>query len=470
MSDRYDLIIVGMGSAGMVAAEFAARLGIRVAAVERDRVGGDCLWTGCVPSKALLAASRAAHAMRTADRFGIEAVEPVVDRARVWERVREVQHQIAATDDNPARFATAGIDLHRGSARLTSPTTVDVDGRLLEGRFILLCTGSRPAVPAVEGLAEAGYLTSETLWELERPPASVIAIGGGPVAVELSQAFVRLGIASTILERGSRILPRDEPELVDSLLAGLARDGVAIEPNATIGHVEQAGPGRKVLRGNRDGEERVWAAEEIVVATGREPNVEGLGLDELGIELTAAGVAVDRRERTAVKSIFAAGDISGGRLFTHSAGFEAARAVRNMFFPGSATADPVIPWCTFTDPELAHVGATAAEARVAYGENNVEIWRRPLARSDRARTERETDGAIVIVCAKGRVVGAHVLAPAAGELIGELALAVHKRLKLTDLAGVTHVYPTIALGIQQLAAEAAYATAEKYRWLVRSSA
>src|SRR5919198_4289328 len=229
MAARYDLVIVGMGSGGMVAAEFAATLGIRVVVVERHRVGGDCLWTGCVPSKALLASAKAAHTMRTADRFGLDPVTPAVDTARVWARIRAIQNQIAATDDNADRFRDMGLEVRVGdAARLTSTTSVAVDGEELQTRFVLVCTGSRPAVPPVDGLVEAGFLTSESVFELERAPRSVAFVGGGPIGIEMAQGFCRLGIETTVLQKGDRILPRDEPDLVAALVDSLEHEGMRL--------------------------------------------------------------------------------------------------------------------------------------------------------------------------------------------------------------------------------------------------
>ena len=467
MPDHFDLLIVGMGSAGMVAAEFAPTLGIRVGAVERDRVGGDCLWTGCVPSKALLASAKAAHTMRHADHYGLEAVEPRIDTARVWERIRAIQADLAGTTDSPERFRHEGVDLRFGPARLVGPNHVAVNGRVLESRFVLLATGSRPVEPPIEGLPAAGYLTSESVFELERAPESLILVGGGPIAIELAQAFCRLGVATTVLQRGQTVLPRDEPDLVRRLMARLRAEGVDLRLGVELRRVTVE-DGVKVVHGTEGGEERTWQAAELLVGAGRRPNVEGLGLDEVGIEVSRRGIVVDDALRTSVPSVYAVGDVAGRHLFTHSAGFEAARAVRNMFFPGRTTSDFLVPWCTFTDPELAHAGLTEAQARERHGDDEVQVWRQELRESDRARAEGATDGALVLVTVKGRLVGAHALAPAAGELIGELALAIRERLKLTDLASLVHVYPTLSIGVQQLAGEASYASAQKYRWLVRS--
>jgi pyruvate/2-oxoglutarate dehydrogenase complex dihydrolipoamide dehydrogenase (E3) component len=466
MGDRYDLVIVGMGSGGMPAAEFASTLPIRVAVVERGRVGGDCLWTGCVPSKALLATSKAAHAMRTADRWGLPAVEPEIDTELVWKRIRAVQAEIAATDDDPDRFRALGVEVLQGTARLVDPHTVDVDGRRLRTRHVLICTGSRPAEPDVPGLAEADYLTSESVFELPRAPRSVGMIGGGPIAVELSQAFTRLGVRTTVLQRGPGILPRDEPSLVRTLSGILRDEGVDLRLDATVERVTVE-DGAKVVHGRAGGDALRVEAEELFVAVGRTPNVEGLGLEELGVVVGPRGVEVDDRMRTAVPSVYAAGDVAGRHLFTHSAAHEAVRAVRDMFFPGRGRVSDLVPWCTFTDPELAHVGVTSAEAQELH-HGDAEVHRALLSHCDRARADGHPEGALVAVTVKGKLVGAHVLAPGAGELVHELALAVRDGRTLASLASLIHVYPTLSTSVAQLSAEAAFEGASGYAWLVRA--
>lgn len=457
MARRYDLVIVGMGSAGLVAAEFAARLELRVAAVEAERLGGDCLWTGCVPSKTLLAAAKAAQTMRAADRHGLTPVEPQIDPARVWQRIREVQERIASTDDSPERYEAMGVELAHGHARLAGPNEVEVDGRALETRFVLVCTGSRPATPSVPGLEEAGFQTSETVFELESPPRSWIVIGGGPIGTELAQGFRRLGMDTTLLQRWPRLLPRDEPELAERLADLLRAEGVNLRVDARIERIEVQ-KGRKIVHAGGDR----FAAEELLVAAGRTPAVDGLALEEVGVRVGPRGVEVDSHLRTSVPSIYAVGDVAGRYLFTHSAGAEAVVAVRNMFFPGKSKAADLIPWCTFTDPELAHVGLTRAEAG-----DGAEIAAIDLEHSDRARAEAEDAGRIVLVLKRGKVVGAHVLAPSAGELIHELALAVQDGKKARKLATLVHVYPTISTSIPQATAGAAYEYARRYAWLMR---
>jgi pyruvate/2-oxoglutarate dehydrogenase complex dihydrolipoamide dehydrogenase (E3) component len=465
VADRYDLVIVGMGSGGMVAAEFAATLDLKVAVAERGRVGGDCLWTGCVPSKALLAAGKIAHHMRTADDFGIEPVEPKIDRGSVWKHIRSVQQEIASTDDNPQRFVDMGIDIVYGSAKLTRKNTVQVGDRTLETRYVLLCTGSRPAVPPIEGLQDAGFVTSENLFELEEPPASFVNIGGGPICVEMTQGFTRLGIPVTLLQKGPRILPRDEPALVDKLVDTLRTEGIDLRFNVNTEKVTVEN-GKKIVHGTEDGKPATWSADEVLVGVGRVPNKEGLGLEELGIECTPKAIVVDNRGRTSVDTVYACGDVAGRFLFTHSAAYEGVRAVRDMFFPGKGKVVAAVPWCTFTDPELAHTGLTEAEARDRHGDN-IQVWQMDLEHNDRARADGASEGRIMIITDKNKIVGAHILAPAAGEMIHEFALAIEEGVKLNELSQFMHVYPTLGTSVGQLAGEAAFEKAEKLRWLVK---
>jgi len=467
---RYDVVIVGMGSGGMVASEFAATLGLRVAVVERGRVGGDCLWTGCVPSKALLASAKAAHTMRVADRWGLPPVDPEIDTSLVWKRIRAVQQAVASTDDDPDRYRAMGVEIVDGTATLTGPHTVRVTGpddsvSDLETRFVLLCTGSRPAVPPIEGLADVGYITSETVFELERGPSSVVMIGGGPIAIEMAQGFARLGIGVTVLQKGPGILPRDEPDLVAILSRILVDDDVDLRLNVTTERVAVEN-GRKVVYGTENGVAARWDADELMVAVGRRPSTAGLGLEEVGVEIGPKGVVVDQRMRTTVSSVYAAGDLAGRFLFTHSAAYEGVRAIRDMFFPGKGTVTDFVPWCTFTDPELAHAGSTVAEAESRWSDG-VKVWRMDLVHSDRARADGAPEGAIVIVTHDKRVVGAHILAPSAGEMIHELALAISRGLSFGDVASLIHVYPTLSTSIGQLAAESAFEGAKRLRWLVR---
>ncbi|MGH9279507.1 MAG: dihydrolipoyl dehydrogenase family protein, partial [Acidimicrobiales bacterium] len=292
-----------------------------------------------------------------------------------------------------------------------------------------------------------------------------VMIGGGPIAIEMAQGFTRLGVRTTVLQKGPGILPRDEPTLVDILTRKLRDEGVDLRLNVNTERVTLA-DGGKVVHGSENGEPSRWQGEDLLVAVGRRPNVEGLGLEEVGVKVGKRGIEVDERMRTAVPSIYAAGDVAGRFLFTHSAGYEAVRAVRDAFYPGKGKVTDFVPWCTFTDPELAHAGMTIAQAEAKHGDD-VEVYHLDLEHSDRARADNASAGAIIIVTAKGKIVGAHILAPSAGEMIHELALAITQELKLAEVASLIHVYPTLSTSTGQLAGEAAFEGAKRLRWLVR---
>jgi len=470
MAQEYDLVIIGLGSGGGLAAEFAAgELGLRVAAVERGRIGGDCLWTGCVPSKSLIASARVAHAVRHAAEFGVSAGTPEVDLRAVWARIKSIQAGIAETDDSPERFRELGVELVEGDGRITGYRQVTVetaDGdRQLDTRYILVCTGSRPAIPPIPGLDTVDFHTSETLFEIDEPPASLVMIGGGPIATELAQAMVRLGVPTTVVEMAHRLVPRDEPELADRLGQILRREGVDLHLSTSATAVRPGGDGVVV-----ETDEAEFTAAGLIVATGRRANVESIGLEALGVPVGPGGAEVDGRNRTLVPNIYVVGDASAQRAdFTHVAAHDAVIAVRDMFFPGRGAAAHLTPWCTFTEPELAHVGLTAAEARERHGRGNVNVHRHELADNDRARADGTTDGMILVVTAKNRIVGAHALAPAAGELIHELALAIQFGAKLGELSDLIHIYPTLATGIGRIAADRSFETAEKLRGLTKLS-
>jgi len=462
MKYQHDVVIIGVGSAGMIAGEVAAKMGVKAALVERHRVGGDCLWTGCVPSKALLASAKAAHTMRHADKYGLVPATIEPDTAPVWRRIREIQKEIAATDDNPDKYAELGVDLLWGEASFDGEHRIRIGERVLSSQYALVCTGSRPASPALEGLSDIGYLTSENIFELERAPRSLIIIGGGPIGVEMAQAMNRLRVKTTVLQRAGRVLERDEPALAEMLLERLREEGVDVQLGADLASAGRQGD-EKVVRGRAGGEEGEWRADEILVAAGRAPNIENLRLETVGIKTGRRGIVVDDKLRTAAGWVYAAGDCAGRYLFTHSAAAEAVTALRNMFFPGSASAPDVVPWTTFTDPEVAHVGMTADEARRKLGKESVRVFEWELGHSDRARAEGATDGRIMAVTdSKFKVLGAHILAPSAGEMIAQFTLAINKEMRLTpDFGNLVQVYPTFSTSISQLAAEATYDQLQK---------
>ena len=456
MKFDYDLIIVGAGSAGMAAAEIAPRMGVRAALAERSRIGGDCLWTGCVPSKTLIASARLAHSMRHAEELGLDPVEGCTDTRKVMARVRRVQDEIAAQNDNAQHFESLGVSVLNGDARLVDAHSVAVSGRTVTARYMLLATGSRPSVPPIDGLREEGFLTTETFFALEQLPASINIIGGGPIAIEMAQAMQRLGTRVTVLEALPHILAREEPALSERVHGTLEREGVIVQARTMITRVESRN-GLKIVSGAVEGDEREWAAEEILVATGRAPHVESLGLGAAGVAYTKKGVTVDERLRTSTPSIFAAGDVAGRYLFTHSAISEVATALRNMFYPGSKAATTSVPWTTFTDPELGHAGMTSEEARLALGADNVLVFHQSLADSDRARAEGEEGEIVLVTDARYRLLGAHMFASGAGDMMGYLADAIERGARLTpDFANAVQVYPTIAFSLNQAAGQATY--------------
>ncbi len=461
MKYDFDLAIIGGGSAGLLAARVAPRLSAKTVLIERDRLGGDCLWTGCVPSKTLLASAKAAHTMRHAARFGLPASDAPIDTGKVWQRIRAVQEEIAADDDSPEAVAANGAEVVFGEASIEDGHTVRVGNRTLSTRYILLCTGSRPTAPPIEGLTEAGFLTSETLFQLERAPESLMIIGGGPIGVEMGQAMNRLGVKVTILEAFDRILTRDEPSLAALLLEGLRDEGIDI--NLGVRLENATGGDLKSLRGRAGAHEKVWQAEEIFVAAGRAPNIESLNLDSAGVKTTPKGVAVDKHLRTSVPSIYAVGDCAGRYLFTHSAGAEAGVALRNMFYPGSQDAPTDVPWTTFTDPELAHAGMTSAEARKEYGEDGICLHEFDLSQGDRGRAEGLESGTILVVATQShKILGAHILAPSAGELIGQFLLAMAQNIPLVpNFRDLIQVYPTYSTSLTHLTEEATYEQLER---------
>ncbi|TNC28040.1 dihydrolipoyl dehydrogenase family protein [Amycolatopsis alkalitolerans] len=446
MTGACDLAIVGGGTAGLIAAKTAASLGARVVLVERDRTGGDCLWTGCVPSKSLIAAAQTAHRIRTASRFGIEPAEPKVDFAAVMAHVRRAITRIEPAD-SPATLTAAGVEVRRGHAVFTGPRELRIDGEPLRFRHAVLATGSAPAVPHVRGLAEVEPLTSETVWELAELPGRLAVLGGGPIGCELGQAFARLGSDVTILEATGRLIPREEPQAGIALAATLALEGVPVLTSTTVTGVLQHDG---AIRLELDGPRGVGPLEvdRVLVATGRQPRSTGLGLDAAGVRVDERGsVVVDAKLRTSNRAIYAAGDVTGALPFTHVAGMHGSIAATNaLLAPVRRIDHDGIPWVTFTDPEIAHVGLTETDARRRHRDVRVRLLEHEHV--DRAVTENATDGFTHIVLdGQDRVLGATIVAPRAGEMIAELAGLVARQGRLRDLASVVHPYPAWSDGV-----------------------
>jgi pyruvate/2-oxoglutarate dehydrogenase complex dihydrolipoamide dehydrogenase (E3) component len=448
MSEIYDLIIVGGGSAGLTAAGLAVQLEARVALVEKDRIGGDCTWTGCVPSKTLLKAARVAHEMRTANRYGLPAIGLEVDLMEgVMHNVRDVVAEVYH-GESPDALRADGIDVILGPARFLDPHTLAIGETALAARRFLIATGAHPAAPPIAGIEEVDYLTYQSLWNLDSQPSHLLVVGGGPVGCEMSQAFGRLGSRVTLIQSRPRLLPRDEPEASRVLAQVFESEGIDVCLGTRVERAWQDEDGIHLLAG---GEEVV--GDTLLMATGRRPNLEGLDLERAGVTYGPDGIQVDDQLRTSQRHIYAAGDCTGGYQFTHYAGWQAFMAARNALLPGTSRGiSDRVPWTTFTDPEVAHVGLTEAQARDRFGDDVMTCeW--PMERVDRARTEGDTTGFLKLVHQKdGTLLGTTIVAARAGEMLHEWILALDQGLKVGDVAQAIHVYPTYATASMQAAA------------------
>ncbi|MGG5810450.1 dihydrolipoyl dehydrogenase family protein [Falsiroseomonas sp. CW058] len=454
----FDLVVIGAGAAGLSAASLSAALGLRVALVERGAMGGDCLNSGCVPSKALLAAAHAAAAARKAGRFGLRLPPPEIDWQAVRAHVRGTIGHIAPTDSE-ARFRGMGVEVIRASAHFTAPDEVEAGGRRLTFRRCVIAAGSSALVPDIPGLGPVPWLTNETLFDLEEPPGHLIILGGGPVGLEMAQAHARLGCLVTVIEAG-RIAGRDDPEMADGLRRALARDGVTVLEGATLARVEPApppegGPGLTAVLAD----DRRIGGTHLLLAVGRVPRLRGLDLEAGGIAATPRGIATDAGLRsTTNRRVWAAGDIAdpagiGPRAFTHVCSQHAGVLARRMLFRLPAKVDyAALPRVTYTDPELAQIGMTEEEARAAG--HDVRILRFPVPETDRAVAEAVGDGLVKLVATpSGRLLGAGILAPHAGEMAGTFALMIARGMKLSALAGLVLPYPTLAEAAKRAAGD-----------------
>ncbi len=442
---KADLVVIGAGSAGLSATAFAAQLGADVVLVESGKMGGECLNVGCVPSKALLAAAKVAHAMRNATRFGIDAVEPQLDFKAVHDHVHGVIAAIAP-HDSVERFEGLGARVLRGSARFVEPRVLVVqtdDGEIrIQARRVIIATGSNPAVPPIDGLAAVPYFTNETLFDNQTLPEHLLVIGGGPIGIEMAQAHRRLGAKVTVVERG-RCLSKDDPEHAGQLLQHLATEGVVLRQQTSVKAVRQEA-GQIVLTVDEGGQTSEITGSHLLVATGRKPRLDALDLDRAGVVTDKGGIVVDRKLRTNVHGIYAIGDVvAGAPHFTHIAAYHAGIAVQNaLLLPYAKTDYSALPWVTYCDPELAHVGIDEAEARKRHGDD-VHLLKASLSSNDRAQTERATLGSVKVVARKnGTVLGVSILAPHAGEMAHAWALAIGSGLKLKAIAQMIAPYPT----------------------------
>lgn len=441
--EEWDLAVLGGGTAGIVAAKTAGRFGARVLLVESARTGGDCLWTGCVPSKSLIAAAHAAHSVRSAARYGVHAGPPKVDDAAVLSYVRSAINRIEPVD-SPAAIGAEGAAMIAGRAEFTGPSTLrvtdDAGARQARFRWAVVATGSAPSLPGVPGLAEADPLTTDTLWDLTELPRRLAILGGGPIGCELGQALARLGVEVTLVELTDRLLGKEEPEVSSLIAERLRAEGVTVLTGTGVDHV--AGGMLHLTDGG------TIATDRILVAAGRRPRTTGLGLAAAGVHCDERGhVVIDDRLRTSNRRIYAAGDVTGTLPFTHVAGVQGGYAATNALLGLRRSVDyAAVPWVTFTDPEVAHVGATLAQARRRHG-TRAYSQRLHHEHVDRAVTDDRTDGFTHLVIGPGgRLLGATVVAPRAGESIAELAAAIRRGAKVRDVAGTVHAYPTYADG------------------------
>jgi pyruvate/2-oxoglutarate dehydrogenase complex dihydrolipoamide dehydrogenase (E3) component len=447
MNRAYDLAIIGAGSGGLTAAGFAARVGARVVLVEKARIGGDCTWTGCVPSKALLKAAKTAHAARTAGQYGIGVAAPVTDMAKVRQYVRRAIDRVYRFE-TPDELRKQGIDVILGAARFLDERTISAGEETIRAKTFLITTGAHPAVPAIDGLDQVPFLTYEQIFDNERLPAHLIVVGGGPIGCEMAQAYRRLGSEATLVAPG--LLPKEEPEARKRIEDAFVREGIRLVRGRANTSRRDNG---QVVIGTAEGEIR---GDLLFIASGRKPNVSGLDLDKAGVVCSDRGISVDDQLRTNIKHIYAAGDVLGGHQFTHFAGWQAFQAVRNALLPGHRSGFPdEVPWVTFTDPEVAHAGLTEQQARAKFGERvKACLWE--MSHTDRAICENDEDGFIKVVTQDdGTVLGATIVAGRAGETITEFILAIHHNWKVADLAGVIHPYPTYSTALQQVAADMA---------------
>ena len=448
---RYHLVALGGGTAGLVAAAGAAGLGGTTALVEQHLMGGDCLNVGCVPSKALIAAARSWEAARRAAvDFGGPAVSGEGDFGAVMDRLRRLRADLSPID-GAERFSRLGVDVFLGRGAFTGPDTVEVAGATLRFRRAVIATGARAVAPPIPGLAESGYLTNESVFSLTELPRRLVVIGGGPIGCELAQAFAQLGSRVTLVDQADRVLGRDDPDAADIVRRSMVESGVQFVFGVTVEGVAVRDEGR-ILTLSRDRVSFELMADQILVAAGRAPNIDGIGLERAGVAFDHRGVSVDDRLRTSNPKIYAAGDVCSSLQFTHHADFQARAVLANaLFFGRQKESRLVVPWCTYTTPELAQVGLSA-DAAIGRG-HSVDVITVPFAEVDRAVLDGEPEGFLRVVVAKGtdRILGVTVVASHAGEMIGEAAVAMTNQLGLGAIGKAIHPYPTQAESFRKAA-------------------
>ena len=453
---EYDSLVVGGGAAGLTASGISANFGCKTLMIEVHRLGGDCTWTGCIPSKTLLKAGHIARNIRKASEFGLSDTEPQIDFKKVIRHVHSVREEVYEDADRPEIYEEMGIDVEFGKASFLDKHTILIekeDGKKREvtARYIFIATGSSPSVPAIPGLDEVDFLTSESLFETDHFPQKLIIIGGGPIGVEMAQAFSDLGSEVTILEAQDRILQKDDPEVTDILEKVMIRDGIKIMRSVDIKEVarNKDGVGIKI---SVEGKEQEIEGDRLFIATGRQPNVESLGLDKAGIQYSEKGIQINESCRTNISNIYAIGDVTGAYQFTHMSEHVAKIATTKALVKLPMKIDRKhVPWVTYTTPQVAHLGAREEDLKASG--KKFEVYRFPYTKIDRALAENETEGLIKIFATKwtGKILGVSIAGKHAGELISEFAMAMKNGISLRNMADTIHPYPAWALGARRAA-------------------
>lgn len=439
---KFDLTIIGGGVGGLVAASGASQFGAKVALVEKESLGGDCLHYGCVPTKTLVHSARLISLMRRSTEFGLNPVKVDFEFRKIMDHMREVQKKVGEHDD-PKRFEKMGIKLFFGKGGFKDTHTFEVNGTNIKSSKFLIATGSRSVKLPIPGLDKVDTLDNIKILALNRLPESLLVMGAGPIGMEFAQVFSRFGSKVTVIEKAGQILPREEKEISDRLEGILKREGMEIITCVETKRVEQSG-NKKIVVAECSGKEKRFEADELLIAIGRAPNIEGMDLDKIGIQTTSKGIVVDDTLRTTVPNIWACGDVTGMFPFTHMAEYEAGIVIGNALFPfvNRKMDKTVVPWTIFTDPELARVGLTEDEARKEYGD--IKVYRYPFSEHDRAIIDGETEGMIKLICdKKGKILGAHILGKGAGDLINEYIFAMKNNLPVQKISQTVHVYPTM---------------------------